>query len=82
MKEAARHCYFVLPGNKFGTLSQGALALKDVLWGLTKDLRTLVSKIEEEGEKWCGSKDKYFRTTQRAFIHDFSDCIVAEHPKP
>jgi len=82
MKEAARHCYFVLPGNKFGTLSQGALVLKDVLRGPTKHLRTLVSEIEEEGEKWCGSKDKYFRATQRAFIRNFPDRIVPERPTP
>ena len=78
MREATQSCYFVLPGNKFGTLSQGALALKDVIRGPTKDLRTLVSKIEEEGEKWCGSKDKFFRATQRAFIHDFPDRIVPD----
>ena len=80
MKEAARSCYFIMPGNKFGTLSQGALALKDVIRGPTKDLRTLVSEIEEEGEKWCGSKDKFFRATQRAFIRDFPDRIVPDRP--
>ena len=79
MKEAARHCYFVLPGHKFGTLSQGALALKDVIRTPTKDLRTFVNEIEEEGERLCGSKEKYYKANQRAFIRDFPDRVSVKH---
>jgi len=82
MKEAVDHCCFVIPGSKFGALSQGTLALKDVLRGPNKDIRTLVSEIEEEGPKWCGSKDKYLRATQHAFICNFLDCVVADCLKP
>jgi len=37
MKQQIRNSYFVMPGNTFGTISQGAFALKNILRGPTKD---------------------------------------------
>jgi len=71
-----------MPGNTFGTISQGAFALKDILSGPTKDFRTLVAEAEEEAELMCGSKEKYFKATQRAFIREFPDRVAAEHRNP
>jgi len=47
MKQQIRNSCFVIPGHKFGTISQGAFALKDVLHGPTKDFRMLVNEIED-----------------------------------
>ena len=82
MKQAVHYCYFVLPGHKFGTISQGALALKDVIRGPGKDLHTLVEDIEEEAGMFYGSKDKYFKATQRAFIRNFPDRVSVKHRDP
>ena len=79
MTQAVRHCYFFLPGHQFGTISQGALALKDVLRGPGKDLRTFVKEIEDEAVMFYGSKDKYFKATQCAFIRDFPDRVSVKH---
>jgi len=79
MKQQIRNSYFVMPGNTFGTISQGAFALKDILRGPTKDFRTLVAEVEEEAELMYGSKEKYFKATQRAFIREFPERITAEH---
>jgi len=47
MKQQIRNSCFVIPGHKFGTISQGAFALKDVLHRPTKDFRMLVNEIED-----------------------------------
>jgi len=78
-KQQIHNSYFVMPGNTFGTILQGAFALKDILRGPTKDFRTLVAEVEEEAELMYGSKEKYFKATQRAFIREFPDRIAAEH---
>ena len=76
MKQQIRNSCFVIPGHKFGTISQGAFALKDVLHGPTKDFRMLVNEIEDAAVMLFGSKDKYFRATQRAFIRNFPDRVT------
>jgi len=79
MKQQIRNSYFVMPGNTFGTILQGAFALKDILRGPTKDFCMLVAEAEDEAELMYGSNEKYFKATQRAFIHEFADQVAVEH---
>jgi len=60
MKKQICNSCFVIPGCKFGEISQGAFTLKDVLRGHAKDFRALVNEIEDEAVLFCVSKDKHF----------------------
>ena len=87
MRQHIRDGYFVIPGHTFGSISQGASALKDVLHGPEKDFRTLVTEVEADAVMMHGSMEKYFKATQRAFIREFpdrvaKDCVVQEDRDP
>ena len=73
---------FVVPGHTFGAISQGLLALKDVLRGPEKDFRKLVSEVEADAARMHGSMEKYFKATQRAFIREFPDRVAKETRDP
>jgi len=78
MRQHIRDGHFVIPGHTFGTISQGALALKDILLGPEKDFCKLVSEVEADSVMMHGSMEKYFKATQRAFIRKFPDRVAKE----
>ena len=78
MRKVIKDGYFMVPGHTFGMISQGALALKDVFRGPSKDFRKLVSEVEAEAVLLHGSMEKYFKATQRAFIREFPDHVAKE----
>jgi len=75
-------CYFVIPGHTFGTILQGAFALKDVLHGPDKDFCKLVSEVKADAVLIHGSMEKYFKATQHAFIREFPDQVAKERRDP
>jgi len=78
MRKVIKDGYFVVPGHTFGTISQGALALKDVFRGPKKDFRKMVSEVEADAVLLHGSMEKYFKATQCAFIRKFPDRVAKE----
>jgi len=78
MRNHIRDGCFDIPGHAFGAISQGALALKDVLRGPEKDFRKLVSEVESDAARMHGSMEKHFKATQRAFIREFPDQVAKE----
>jgi len=82
MRQLIKDGYFVIPGHTFGSISQGAVALKDVLRGPNRDFRKLVGDVEDDAIRMHGSMEKYFKATQRAFIRDFPDRVAKKGSHP
>ena len=82
MRQLIKDRYFVVPGRTFGMISQGSLALKDVLRAPIRDFCKLVGDVEDDAVRMYGSMEKYFKATQRAFICEFSDRVAKETRDP